>query len=373
MKKCVFCLREIEYTEEIWEYEGTNLPAHSQCRTFIMYAIQNYQPVKKSEDSLRMPRTHAYLSICPEDFDPNWAGVPEDRKSEYHQHLIRLMNKALDTQEVAVRAYCAKMGIPPPEFTRRIEIVLENIKQLDIMKYHAKPGDHIVVANIPRRASALRKSDPMVVNRAKRIAETMARRGITFHCVYNLIDWGNPLCQAYVRLAVASNMMNSLGTPNAPVYENGRIKSMYGFSWEDINRHKIFLWTIKCIRDARMTPEEVYAASRKYHSVISMDVETQKVHCIAIVKNHDQAKITHLQTWRGCRICRTPTLSEQCPQHPDIETVKIPVAIIRGIEFRHQQTFRKTILALWQWYCEKHPDQDKMPWRQRFSVDKGVR
>lgn len=366
MDSCLFCRRPIAFETDSWEYEGNSFPVHPMCKTLLEHAAKDYAPIAGSANE---PRCWGYANCTYQDFYRNWHSYPEDMQTKLFAEFKAKLEKVLDVQEVAIHAYCSKIGLPEPTVYREIASKERKLLYYTDMFERSRPGDHVIVPH-QLKWSRIRKN--WGIGHTYDLAHRLAQKGVTFHCVYHCIDWSVPLCQHFVRLAHSSNLKARRANINPVSHEDGKVDALYGYSWEKVQKNKIFQWVIACIRDKGMSPMEVARAARSFYCVFSWD--RYKVNCIAITRDREAAQGIKSQEWRQCFFCRQAMLARNCPVHTEAKTFRMKVRSKKGIVFVKRQTdFDEVAAAIWAWYCEHFPEQEKVPWKSRITVDKRVR
>lgn len=376
MIPCLFCQRPIITIEDSWHYEGQEFPCHVACAMPIKLASANFVPIKAQSSGIAL----GYCSITFTDHMVKWERMPAVWKSERYAEYMKLLERTLDFQEVAIKAYAAKMGLGEPVITREIASAPRYLAKWKEVRRMATSGDHILVPNLLRTHLGEKRRGKVIESTSAimytyHVATKMAKEGVTLHCVYNGLDWGNPMCQQFVRLAaLAQEMHKDARNEDIIGYDEGDMKWMYGLRWQDMSKHKIFLWIIDCIRHKGMSPEETAIAAKGYYGCMTNDRYTGRIYCVGITKDGDAAYHLINAGWKACMYCREPVLKDKCEKHPYKKLPKLVPFRTNGLRFGDSnEDFDQTIVSLWAWYCEKNPDQDKMPWKGRIVLDIPVR
>lgn len=369
MTQCLFCLREIKGPEESWDYGDQSFPCHPSCKQPLRRALEDFRPVDRPDVS---GNVWAHCTVTEQDFDYKWERLPEHVKAPRRAEYNALLEKTLDFQEVACKAYASHRGLAEPVVIRESAVRPVKLRGMRRIMERAQPGDHVLIPNIPRTRGNARGEDPSAIMHTMAYAGKMARRGITLHCVYNSIDWNNPFGQQFVRMAAQAQQIHRDTRAYITDYEQTDIYALYGFRWEDMQEHQIFQWVITCIRDKGMSPIEVANASKKYKGVMAYDSATDKTFCVAITRDIQKAKSIRSKGWRRCPWCKRPILALKCPKH-GVDTNVLAMRITRRLHFlEYDESFVHTASTLWSWYCLKNPTQDKMPWKSRIGIDEHV-
>lgn len=369
MTTCLFCHLPITGPEESWEYNGQSLPCHPSCKSPIRRAIEDFRPVKRPN----VPgNVWAHCSVTEQDYDYRWERLPEHLKAPRRAEYNKLLERVLDFQEVACKAYASSRGLGEPFVIRETAPRPVKLNGMKTIASRMQPGDHVLLPNIPRTRGTAMGQDPMAIMHTIKVAGRLAKAGVTLHCVYNSIDWNNPLGQQFVRLAAQAQQIHKDTRAYITDYDQVDIHALYGFSWDAMQGHQIFEWVITNIRDKGMSPIEVANASKKYFGVMAFDSSTSKTYCVGITRNSEHARAIKAMGWRRCYMCRSPVLVSKCPKH-DVETHLLSMRLTRGLQFiDYNEDFVHTATTLWNWYCAKNPNQEKMPWKSRIGVDESV-
>lgn len=356
--------------EDNWHYQGQDFSAHPSCATPMRQAIKDFRPITRPDVT---GTAWAYCSVTEADFAYRWERLPEWMKDERRAEYNEKMERILDFQVAACKAYAAKLGLPEPVVVREIASRTNLLQGLKQIRTKALPGDHILMPTNPRQRGQAKHQDYKAIAFTMAVANKLAKAGITLHCVYNSIDWNNPFGQQFIRMAIQAQKIHVDTRVFMADYEHAEIRSLYGFNWWAIQTNKVFLWTIQCIRDKGMSPVEVAKASRRYWCVLAFSSSEEKTFCVGITRSKPHAESIRAKGWRRCVRCREPVLTDKCPYHYRDRTIPMSFRVAKGLQFiDKEEDFVYTASTLWAWYCQKNPDQDKMPWKDRIHVDSDV-
>jgi len=367
---CILCQQPITGIEDTWMYQEQAFPCHPGCASPIRNAIKEFRPIDRPD----VPgNVYAFCSVTEQDFSYKWERLPERMKKERREEYENILNKVLDFQVVACNAYAAHHGLGEPKILREMQSRVNQLQGLKQIRRECQPGDHILMPQIPRQRGTAHGEDPRAVFFTMQVANRLAKDGVTLHCVYNSIDWNNPICQHIIRLAWQSQKVHRDTRVFIADYNKDQIRALYGFGWEAMKRNKIFLWVIKCIRDNGMSPIEVAHASKRYFSVLCHNTETERTYVAAICRKLAHAKSIKDQKWYVCKFCHEPVQVEFCPKHKRYRCVRSVLRITKGLQFiDREEDFGYTASTLWAWYCQNNPAQEKYPWKARIVVDNNV-
>lgn len=370
-KPCLFCKMPIRFDDtgmQQWEYEGQSLPCHAMCGDFMASSLRNYEPVDTSYTPAGyVPKVWAWVGVTFEQYRTGWIYLPDRDKAFYFEKYSRILERTLDHQSHEVRAYCKRAGLPEPEIVREIK---QSNRLLTEMKYilthKAGPGDHLVIPQFPRSRT---HDNPGAAQYVRRLAMRAAKGGVTLHMAYLCLDWSKPICQAAVNLSVAaSTWVNEIRDANM-AYEKGYVERLYGIRWCDLKDNKLFLWIITNIRDQKMTPIEVAEASKKYCTVIGWTGFRSFV--MMLTRNRREATRFAHEEHFFCKRCKLVVCSPGCPKCRGY-AYKIKVAVIKRMAFsarmKDKTPFEETVARCWAFYCQMHPDQEKLPWMTRSRL-----
>lgn len=372
MRLCLFCKQPIKFDDtgqQLWEYEGLQLPCHAMCGDWMAASIRNYEPIDTSfANPTPTPKVWGWVGVTFQQYRFNWESLSEKDKAFYFDRYQKILERTLDHQTHEVKAYCKRAGLPEPEIVRELKQSNRMLTEMrHILTHRACPGDHLVVPQFPRQ----RRADLAGATKyVRQLARRAARGGVTLHMAYLCLDWSKPISQAAVNLAVAtSTWTNDIREANTG-YERGIIERLYGIRWEDLKHNKLFIWIVQCIRDQKMTPIEVGQSSKKFWTVIGWTGKRSVV--IMMTRDRKEAMRHASLDYFWCRKCRLATSIQACPkchQHG----MSIKVGYIKGAAFSarltgKKQPFEETAAACWAFYCQQNPSQEKLPWMTRSRL-----
>lgn len=374
MHTCLFCRQPVNKRVTgwaIWKHEGLELPVHKACTDWLVHGFQRFSPINAvlAPKEGHKKTIWGWCGVTYEQNVPNWESVTTaDGRWRVADIYHRVLQMLLDRQETVIKAYCKRHGLSDdPYIIRELKQQNKNLKRIgDLLRGEAQPGDHVVFASLPRDFSWSGMSKKKPGQYLRSIARRFAERGITMHSAAHHIDWSKPSCQAFVNMSVDAGMSATEAGDSLVYYDRqGEMKYLYRTHWKHMKEHMVFKWVVQNIRENKMSPEELEKAAKSYFTVRAL--LSYREHGILLTKDKWRAKMESLERYYYCVECRSLTKMYQCQLCGNPQS-RCRVVMNRGVVFSRDTKhlpFSEVAARMWGWYCQKWPDQEKQPWRQR--------
>jgi len=372
MIPCLFCRSPVEAGQVgVTEWHGDL--CHASCSDWLTQAAADFTPVPITDhvnyDPSHVPVVYSYAGAAFQDLDYEWPELEDHLKERLYGRYLELLTKMLDQQELCIRAYCQRHGLPDPKVIRELKQASQSMVEMyRAMKSETmKPGDHFVMAVLPR---SQRHNKWFSAQLIKSIAVRFASMGGTFHSAFVGLDWTKPTAQAAIRLALNIQTWQQSIFKDQMDYDRGTIRHMFGYSWGQIQKHQLFQWVVRHIRDKKMSPAEVWNASRRYWSVSVFIPTNRRWWTLMITRDRFMAYEKRKQAHYYCKKHRQTSTLQRCKTCGEVcQYVKVMCG--QGVflnPIRKMYESEETYMRLWAFYCEKNPEQERQPWltRSRF-------
>lgn len=343
-------------------------PVHTGCHDVIAQSLTAFEPVLVDRhheyDPNHKPVVYSWVGVTFQQYDCNWINMKDSVKERLYEEYCGVLERLLDHHQEVVEAYCRRNGLDRPRFVREIKQEKHSIVELKrlIRSQEMKPGDHVVLATLPRSMHHKHMSAQLVIN----IARFLARRGVTFHSAYVGIDWSKPLSQHIVRMALNIQLwQNTIYKPDIDI-QGGRIFRLFGKKWHELQSDHAFQWVIRHIRDKKMSPRELFIASSRFWSVYAK-VGYSKLKCVFISRKKRTASARRVQTHYYCGRHDIVSTIKTCPACGRGSNL-VPTLMRRGVVFSKKskpETGVDEYTRAWAFYLQYNPDQDATPWKTR--------
>lgn len=350
-------------------------PVHTGCHDVLAQALTSYEPVLTDRhhayDPDHKPVVYSWVGVTFQQYDCNWVKLPDDIKERIYDDYLYALNKTLDHYQDVVLAYCMRNGLGQPQFIREIKQEKNSMAELGrlLRSDKLKPGDHLVMATLPRSMHHKHMSAQLVMNMARKLA----KKGVTFHSAYAGIDWSRPLSQHVVRMALNIQLwQNTIYKINMDIERGGRVFKLEGRTWREIQEDHVFQWIVRHIRDKKMSPRELYLSSQRFWTVYAR-VSSTKWKSVYITRKKRMAALRKSQRHYYCRSHNIVSLRSECPACGRTAYAVHTVAS-KGVWIKPRREFVYHVddyVRAWAFYLQYHPDQDKKPWesRSKFSPE----
>lgn len=374
MTVCLFCRRPVVAGNVgIGKWHDGSL-CHLACSDFLTQAQSDFKPIEvenhQSYDPAHIPQVWGFAGASFQEHDGEWMKLDESIKEKLYKQYLKYLNALLDHQERAIRAYCARHGLGEPKIVRELKQANQHMIEIFRMMTNndLKPGDHLVMALPPRS----QRHKHMAAQLTKNIATRMAARGVTFHSAFIGLDWSKPIAQAAVKLALNIQLWQQSIYKENMVYEeeDAKLRRVYGYTWKQLQRHQLFQWVIGHIRDKKMSPAELWEASRKYWSCHAFAFHNKRWWCLLITRDKYSALEKRKQNHYYCAKCQKVVMLQWCDKC-DKANMFVKLRVVKGAHLNLNRRIHEdaeTYMALWAFYCDMNPKQERTPWlyRSRF-------
>lgn len=368
MTPCLFCRQPVQAGDiGITEWHGDL--CHAACSDWLTQAASDFKPVPIKEHGKyrpdHVPATYAWCGAAFQDLDFEWPELEDKLKEKLYTRYLETLTKLLDNQELVIKAYCKRHGLPDPKIIRELKQSSQHMIEMyrSMRCEDMLPGDHFVMAILPRSQYHKWHSAQLVRNIATRFSEN----GVTFHSAFVGLDWSKPVAQQAVRMALNIQKWQQSIFKDQMEYEKGSIRRLFGYTWGQIQNHQLFQWVVRHIRDKKMSPAEVWNASRKYWMVTAFVHQNKKWWVTMITKDrflaYEQKKKQHyycgkhkiVSALSKCRTC-----GAICQP---VKTWAMQGCFLNPR--RRLYDSDEMYMRMWAFYCEHHPEQEKTPWESR--------
>lgn len=374
--ECLFCRDLIDTTKPgMGQWYGH--PCHLACCDWMKEGLKNYNPIHIEEhenyDPAHQPVVYGWCGASFQEYDYEWHALEDAIKEKLYCQYLHYLTKLLDQQEIAIKAYCKRHGLPEPKIIRELKQSAQHMVEVYRLMGDSgiKPGDHLVIAILPRSQRHKHKSAQLTKN----IANRMAKMGVTFHSAFAGLDWSKPIAQAVIDMAVKIQVWQQSIYRDQIEHNKGKITRLFGYSWRQIQRHQTFQWVIRHIRDKKMSPAEVFNASRHYWSVHAYVHNNKRWWNLLITKDKYLAWEKRKQNHYYCPKHKIVSLLNRCPScGRSCNFTKTLVCRGVNLDFRrrdHEDDV--TYSAMWAFYMDNHPDQEWKPWENRSRFPENLK
>lgn len=367
MVECGICTWPTDPASGSCQWRG--MTVHTACHDSIMQSLEDFVPIQIKDhheyDPKHVPVTYSWCGVTFQQYDYNWYQMPDDKREELYDRYVGALNKSLDYQSDIVRAYCRRNGLGEPRFIR--EMKQEKMSMTELLRLiksqDMKPGDHVVIALLPRSQHHKHMSAQLVIN----IARLLARRGVTFHSAHTGMDWSKPIHQHIFRTALRIQLwQDSIYKPDIETGTDGRIFRLEGRDWNETRYDHAFQWIIRHIRDKKMSPRELYVASYRFYGVYAK-VSIKRSRCVFISKSRKLARARAGESHFYCNSHKIITTVKTCPVCGR-NSRPVGVKVARGVTLCLVQGKLVEVADFakaWAFYLQHNPGQDKKPWARR--------
>lgn len=374
--ECLFC-RQLIDTDRPGMSDWHGHPCHTACCDWMKEGLKDFQPVPVESherfDPNHQPVVYGWCGVSFQDYDYEWHALEESIKERLYGQYLVYLTKLLDQQEMAVRAYCNRHGLPDPKIIRELKQSTQHMVEVYRLmdSKGIRPGDHLVIAILPRSQRHKHKSAQLTRN----IATHLAKNGVTFHSAFVGLDWSKPITQAAVNLAIKIQVWQQSIYRSQIEHDKGNIARLYGYSWNQINQHQTFQWVIRHIRDKLMSPAEVFNASRKFWSVCAWVPSNKRWWTLLITKDKYLAFEKRKQNHYYCPKHKKISLLNRCPTCGNT-CYFTKTTVARGVFLNinnREHDDEYTYAAMWAFYANRTPGQEWEPWKYRSRFPENLK
>lgn len=369
--KCLFCRMPVtQGFHAYWEHDGLELPCHHTCKAVLDIANKNFWTFPDQSWLGYKPKQGRVIGLASVSFDDTnipWHRFTDEIKEKRYVKCLAVLQAMLDRQEAMIRSYCERNQLGTPHMVREWKPSAKLLKQLNFICADAKPGDHIVIVNLPAKLAP--KGQGKHLNHYFHFTR---QKGVTLHSARFNLDFSKPLPQY---IATMGEWLEDKEVPFY-TYNAGKLKNLFGLDWYASQRNNAFMWFIRCIRDGHMSPTEVGKFSKTYHCLVVYSMRKDMFATLVISRNRELidsfAKLPISYCLSCYRFAYTPVCFRCLRPSPPAKKVVVVGGVEINPEGRSKSRLKRTpaevAAACWAFYCDNTPEQDKQPWLKRKNL-----